>query len=62
MKFVTLSDRMMDGTPRLEVHLSMPIKQLQVPIEGTNSKWTARVIKQVKRNPQRFLVQRFTDT
>ena len=32
-----------------------------VTLDGTSSKWTARVVKQVKRNPQRLTVGRLTD-
>ena len=43
-------------------NLSIPITQLLVSMIGTTSKWTARVVRQVKREPRLFSVDRLTDT
>ena len=61
-KFVPLSDHKTDGTPRRAANLSIPITQLLVSLDGTTSKWTALVVKQVNRNPHRFSVDLFTAT
>ena len=58
IKLVPLFDQRTDGVPRRAANRSIPITQLLVSIDGTTSKWTARVVRQVKRNPQRFSVCR----
>ena len=58
-KLVPLSDQRSDGVPRRAANRSIPMTQLLVSIDSTTSKWTARVVRQVKRKPQRFSVERF---
>ena len=50
------------GTPRRASIMSIPIFQLLVSIEVTTSKGTALVVRQVKKNPQRFSVDLLTTT
>ena len=50
VKFVPFSDQITSGTPRLDTNISIPITQLLMSIEGTTSKWTARVVKQLQLN------------
>ena len=62
MKFVPLSDQIIAGVPRRETNRSTPILQELVSMDGTTSTWTARVVRQVKRNPHLFSVVRRTVT
>ena len=61
-KLVPLSDQITQGMPRRETNLSIPMTQLLVSIDGKTSKWTARVVRQVKKNPHRFFVERLIET
>ena len=61
-KFVPLSDQITDGVPRRAHNRAIPITQLLVSMLGTTTKWTARVVRQVKRKPHLFSVNRLTDT
>ena len=66
MKFVPLSYllsyQIIAGVPRRETNRSTPITQELVSMDGTTSTWTARVVRQVKRNPHLFSVVRRTVT
>ena len=62
MKFVPLSDQIIAGVPQLETNRSTPITQELVFMDRTTSTWTARVVRQVKRNPHLFSVVRRTVT
>ena len=61
-KFVPLLDQIADGIPQRTQNSYDSITQLLVSIMGTTSKWTARVVRQVKRKPQRFSMDRLTVT
>ena len=61
-KFVPLPDQIMEGMPRRAQNLSIPIIQLLVSMLGTTSKWTTLLVRQAKRKPQPFLVERLTKT
>ena len=62
IKFVPLSNQKTEGIPRRSVNFSISITQLLMSIEGTTSKCTARVVKQVNRNHHLFAVDLFTET
>ena len=51
-----------DSKESLATYLSIPITQLLVSIDVTTSKWTTRVVRQVKWKPDRFCVERLTET
>ena len=57
-KFVPLSDQIVLGVPRRAMNRSMPMTQELVSRDGTNSRCTALVVRQVKRN--RHLFSRWT--
>ena len=60
IKFAPLSDQIIVGVLRQERNHSTPITQELVSMDGTTSTWTARVVRQVKRNPHLFSVVRRT--
>ena len=61
VELVPLTDHKTDVTPRRETNPSIPMTQLIVPIKDTTSKCTAELVRQVKRSPHRFTVDRLTD-
>ena len=50
-----ISDQMTEGVPRRAMKHSIPITQELVSIDGTTSKWTARVIIHVIKSPNNSL-------
>ena len=63
MKLVPLLEQMTPRTPpQPDTILSIPMTQLLVSIDDVTSKWTTRVVRQVKRNPQHFSVERLDET
>ena len=59
---VPLSDQITTETPRLATNLLISTTQLVVYNDDATSKFTAPVVKQVKRKPNYFFVDHKTDT